>query len=146
MKELVAKLQEALYDSCTTNTIERRTTDRAGAEYLTALSPDARQHLEKLHATIRAAAPAAVESFSYGIPAFRLDGKGLVWYAAWKQHSSIYPFSTATTRVLARELRGYETSGKGTVRFRLDEPIPTGLVKQLVRARIAELRGKKKSA
>ena len=46
--------------------------------YLTALSPDARQHLEKLRATIRAAAPAAVESFSYGIPAFRLDGKGLV--------------------------------------------------------------------
>ena len=114
--------------------------------YLTALSPDARQHLEKLRATIRAAAPAAVESFSYGIPAFRLDGKGLVWYAAWKQHSSIYPLSTATTRELAWELRAYATPGKGTVRFRLDEPIPTGLVKQLVRARIAELRGKKKSA
>ena len=65
---------------------------------------------------------------------------------AWKQHSSIYPLSTATTRVLARELRGYETSGKGTLGFQLDEPIPTGLVKQLVRARIAELRGKKKSA
>src|SRR5258707_808714 len=92
--------------------------------YLAALPADARKHLEKLRETIRAAAPGAVESFGYGMPAFKLDGKPFVWYAAWKNHSSFYPLSEATTRALAAELEGHKTSGKGTIRFRLDEPLP----------------------
>jgi len=112
--------------------------------YLAALPADARRHVQKLRETIRAAAPGAVESFGYGMPAFSLDGKPFVWYAAWKRHSSFYPLSEATTRSLAAELERYEISGKGTVRFRLDEPLPAALVKQLVKARIAELRKKQK--
>jgi uncharacterized protein YdhG (YjbR/CyaY superfamily) len=108
--------------------------------YLAALPADTRRHLQKLRAAIRAAAPGAVESWGYGMPAFRLQGKPFVWYAAWKHHSSLYPLSQATTRALATELEGYETTGKGTIRFRLDTPLPTALVERIVKARIAELR------
>jgi uncharacterized protein YdhG (YjbR/CyaY superfamily) len=111
--------------------------------YLAALPPEARRALQKLRAAVLAAAPKAEESFSYGIPGFRLEGKALVWYAAWKQHCSLYPIGPAIVRSLGAAAEGYETA-KGTIRFPLREPPPASLVKRLVRARVAELRARGK--
>ena len=107
--------------------------------YIAAQPARTARELRKLRAAIRAAAPGAVEAFSYGIPGFRLYDKPLVWYAGWMYHTSMYPITAAIRRACADDLKGYKMS-TGTVQFPLSGPLPLALVKGLVKARVAEVR------
>ncbi|HXR40413.1 MAG TPA: DUF1801 domain-containing protein [Terracidiphilus sp.] len=101
--------------------------------YLAQVPEPARTTLEKLRATIRAAAPKqATEAISYRIPSFQYKG-GLVAYAAFKRHCSFFPMGSSAIEEFAEELKSYRVS-KRTIQFALDKPLPAGLVKRMVRA------------
>jgi uncharacterized protein YdhG (YjbR/CyaY superfamily) len=106
-------------------------------EYLTQVQPDQRVALQKLRRTIHAVMPGAEECISYGIPAFRLNGRSLVFLGAWADHCALYPGSSATLKKFRNELRDFQIS-KGTIRFSVGKPLPAALVRKLVKARIAE--------
>ena len=104
---------------------------------MAAIPQDYRAALEKLRATIKSAAPEARETISYQMPAFRDNDLLLVSYAAFKDHCSFFPMSKKVIRDNEKELAPYAT-GKGTLQFHVDEPIPANLVKVIVKARLAE--------
>src|SRR5947208_730650 len=108
-------------------------------EYITKVNSDQRATLEKLRRTILAAAPGAEECISYGIPAFRLNGRSLVFFGAWANHCAFYPGSSTTLQDFRDDLKSFQVS-KGTIRFSPDNPLPPALVKKLIKARIAEKR------
>lgn len=107
--------------------------------YIAALPPAVRREVKRIRAAVRAAAPTAVEHFSYGIPGLRLDGKPLVFYAGWKAHVSLYPIGASIVKANAKALAGCGTS-KGTVRFALDAPPSAALLRRLVQARVRQVR------
>jgi uncharacterized protein YdhG (YjbR/CyaY superfamily) len=106
------------------------------AAYLAALPKDSRAALQKLRKDIRAAAPDTTELIAWGMPAFK-QGKLLVGYAAFKDHCSLFPMSVAVMRRYAAGLEKYVTT-KGSIHFSAAKPLPTTLVRKLVRARIVE--------
>jgi uncharacterized protein YdhG (YjbR/CyaY superfamily) len=111
-------------------------------EYLARVPEPACSTLNKIRAAIRAAAPReATETISYGIPAFKHKGV-LAWFAAFSDHCSLFP-TAAVIEMFKNELKGYSTS-KGTIHFPTDKPLPTALVKKMVRARVAQIENKKR--
>ncbi len=109
-------------------------------QYLSSLSDEQRGALEKLRKLIRAAAPKAEECISYGLCAFRLEGKPLVAFGARPDHCAFYLMNGTTVNTHAKDLESYDTS-KGTIRFQPEKPLSPALVRKLVKARIAENRG-----
>jgi uncharacterized protein YdhG (YjbR/CyaY superfamily) len=117
----------------TSRTAKRKTID----DYLASVSADQRKTLQKLRETIHTVAPKLEECISYGIPAFRLNGRSLVFLGGWANHCALYPGSSATLKKFRNELRDFQVS-KGTIRFSAGKPLPAVLVRKLVKARIAE--------
>jgi uncharacterized protein YdhG (YjbR/CyaY superfamily) len=117
-----------------------RTAARTVADYIAKLPPTARKAVKRLRALIKGTAPGLTERISYGIPTFDLDGKRLLYIAGWKDHVSVYPVTPAMVRELKDALKPYR-SGRGTLRFEPDAPLPVTLIRRIVRVRVAEVRG-----
>jgi uncharacterized protein YdhG (YjbR/CyaY superfamily) len=105
-------------------------------DYIARFAPVVQKLLEKIRLTIRKAAPAAEETISYQIPTFTLNGKYLIYFAAYKKHIGLYPAPRGVEK-FKRELSAYE-GGKGTVRFPFDKPVPLGLINRIVKFRVKE--------
>jgi len=112
------------------------------AEYIARVPEPARSALNQIRAAIRSVVPQeATEVLSYRIPAFK-HKKVLVWYAAFADHCSLFP-TAAVIEVFKKELQGFSAS-KGTIHFPLDKPMPSALIKKIVKERVAQSEGKKR--
>jgi len=108
--------------------------------YYAALPVATRRRVRELREVVLAVAPDAEETISYRIPAFKLDGRVLVYCAGWKEHTSLYPLTPGMRAACDRDLAKFETS-KGTIKFPADKPLPHAVIKRLVKARVGEIRG-----
>ncbi len=139
------------------STAKTRAAPKTVEEYLARVPEPARSTLNKVRArikeiTIRSVAPAeTTEVISYGIPAFKIEGpkhKGLLmWYAAFSDHCSLFP-TASVIKTFKKDLKDFRVS-KGTIHFPVssspqDKPLPAALVKKMVKARLAEMEGKKR--
>jgi uncharacterized protein YdhG (YjbR/CyaY superfamily) len=104
-------------------------------EYIAGYPPDIQQILEKIRTTVREAAPDAIETISYQIPTFKLEGN-LVHFAAFKKHIGFYPAPSGIEQ-FDEQLSKYKRA-KGSIRFPLDEAIPYDLISEIVRFRVRE--------
>jgi uncharacterized protein YdhG (YjbR/CyaY superfamily) len=107
-------------------------------DYLEGIDGAARTTLEQLRRSIREVVPDAQECISYALPAFRIHGKIVGGFAAFKNHLSYLPHSGSVLSMLSADLSGYETT-KGSLHFGRDEPLPEGLVRKLVLTRLAQI-------
>jgi uncharacterized protein YdhG (YjbR/CyaY superfamily) len=106
-------------------------------EYIAGFPIEIQETLKQIRMTIRKVVPEAEESISYGIPTFMLNGTYLIYFAAYKKHIGFYPVPGGIDQV-DKDFASYKTSGKGTIQFPLNEPIPLNLVSKLVKFKVKE--------
>lgn len=105
-------------------------------EYIASFPEETQKRLEQVRLTIKATVPDAREKISYQIGAFELNGKNLIGFAGWKNHISIYPIPSGS-EAFNKEIAKY-ADGKGTLKFRLDKPLPLKLIGRIVKYRVAD--------
>mgnify|MGYP001255539406 CR=1 FL=1 len=113
-----------------------RTEYKSVDEYINAFPEDVRVLLEKIRAIIKEKAPEATESMAYGMPAYKTNGKPLVYFAGYERHIGFYATPTGHSE-FKKELSGYR-QGKGSVQFPLDKPVPFDLIGRIVEFRVME--------
>jgi uncharacterized protein YdhG (YjbR/CyaY superfamily) len=119
--------------------VSKRQTSSGSAEdidsYLAGVPEPARTTLEKVRKAIRAAAPQAEETISYKIPTFKYKGRPLIYFAAFKNHCSIFPMNDEAWLELEDQLNAASArkTGPGTLQFPIDKPLPAALVKKIVK-------------
>ena len=106
-------------------------------EYIAGFPPDTQKILEQIRATIKNVVPEAEEAISYGIPTFYLNGKYLIYFAAYKKHIGFYPVPSRIDEI-DKEFASYTTSGRGTLQLPLNKPMPLDLIIKLVRFKVKE--------
>ena len=108
-------------------------------EYIAAFPPDVRKILRAVRATIRKAAPGAVETISYRIPALKVDGRTIVFFAGFKNHIGMYP--PVRDAALKKAVARY-AGEKGNLRFPLDEKMPLALITRIVKSKVKEAKAR----
>lgn len=106
-------------------------------EYISSFPEDVQPILRRVRSTIRKALPGAEEVISYQIPAYRLHGSRVLYFAGWKRHYSLYPASAELIEAFKDDLEPYEVS-KGTIRFPISQPVPVKLIGRIARFRADE--------
>lgn len=118
---------------------------RSVDEYISCQPGPVQEILKQVRSAIRKALPAAEETISYQIPAYKLHKRAVIYFAGWKRHYSLYPATANLVAALQEELARYEVE-KGTIRFPLDKPVPAKLIGRIAKFRAQEVIERQKSA
>ena len=102
-------------------------------EYIAGFPEDTQRMLEQVRGTIKGAVPGAGEKISYGIPCITLNGKYVLYFAGYKKHIGLYP---VPGKGFEKDFARYKTSGKGTIQFPLDKPLPLTLIKKITKFQV----------
>jgi uncharacterized protein YdhG (YjbR/CyaY superfamily) len=114
-------------------------------EYIASKPERIQDVLERVRGAIRKALPQAQEVISYQIPAYKLNGRIVIYFAGWKEHYSIYPANARLVAKFKKELAPYEVNNKGTVRFPLSARIPVRLIAGMAKFRADEVAAREKA-